>query len=435
MEPTRGKGFGVGSLALERLVLASLVALPYIVYGAIAGLGWFLLASLYQGWRAIGRLLYTQGWLWLALGLGVSVALSQAPGESALQALNFVPFFVFYGAIAITLPQFRQPWATLHNWAVALLVATVPVNLAAMAEFYLRSPGGLARWGSHPGLAWLYQQTDYGQRASAVFGHPNALANYLVIVFGLGLGLCAYYLNRPELRAKSVWICAATALALVGIYCSGSRNGLLIAGLQLLLFGGLLRPYRYIFWAGLGAIALLTASVLIWGVGGRTLPEALATASLRLSVWRLALEMIPQHPWFGTGLGTFKLLYDPADFPVAGDFLPHAHNLWLMLAAEAGIPVALGFTGIVGWVLGRGTYTLVAVPLSPNAMALLAGYLTGFGGTAAFAIFDLAFYDGRINILGWLLLGCIQAMAQLTLSAKSASPAGDQSTAQSPSPP
>ncbi|MFQ4138821.1 O-antigen ligase family protein [Nodosilinea sp. PGN35] len=257
----------------------------------------------------------------------------------------------------------------------------------------------------------------------------------MVIVFGLGLGLCAYYLNRPELRAKSFWICGATALALVGIYCSGSRNGLLIAGIQLLLFGGLLRPYRYIFWAGLGAIALLIASALIWGVGGRSLAEAFATVSLRFSVWRLALDMIPQHPWFGTGLGTFKHLYDPADFPVAGDFLPHAHNLWLMLAVEAGIPVALGFTGVVGWVLGRSTFALVAVPLPPDARALVAGYLTGFGGTTAFAIFDLAFYDGRINILGWLLLGGIQAMAHLTLSAKSASPAAGQSTAQWPSPP
>ncbi|MBD2231344.1 O-antigen ligase family protein [Phormidium tenue] len=430
MEPTRLKGAEAGSIAQERLVLGSLVALPYIVYGAIAGLVWFLLVNLFQGWRAIGRLLYTQGWLWLALGLGVSVALSQNPGESALQALNFVPFFVLYGAIAIAVPQFRQPWATLHNWAVALLGATVPVNLTALAEFYLRSPGGLARWGSHPGLAWLYEQTNYGYRASAMFGHPNALANYMVIVFGLGLGLCAYYLNRPELRAKSVWICAATALVLVGIYCSGSRNGLLIAGVQLLLFGGLLRPYRYIFWAGLGAIALLTASALIWGVGGRTLPEAFATVSLRFSVWRLALDMIPHHPWFGTGLGTFKQLYDPADFPVADDFLPHAHNLWLMLAAEAGIPVALGFTGIVGWILGQGTFALATVSLPPDAMALLAGYLTGFGGTAAFAIFDLAFYDGRINILGWLLLGCIQAMAYLTLTAKSASRAGDPGTVQ-----
>ncbi|TVQ10567.1 MAG: O-antigen ligase family protein [Leptolyngbya sp. DLM2.Bin27] len=411
MEPTRVKGLSISRLTLERLVLASLVALPYVIYLTLVTLVGFLAISLYRWPREIWQRLYRQGWLWLALGLVVGIVLSTAPGESALQGLNFVPFFVFYAAIATALPTFTQPLKTLHHWSMALLVAAVPINLAAVAEFYLRAPASLARWGSHPWLQWLYLQTNYGHRASAVFGHPNALANYMVIVFGLGLGLCAYYLNRSDLRHQGLWVCGATALALVGIYCSGSRNGLLIAGLQLLLFGGLLRPYRYIFWAGLGAIALVVASSLLWGIGGRTLGEALGTVYLRFSVWQLALDMIPQHPWFGSGLGTFKQLYDPASFPVEGDFLPHVHNLWLMLATEAGLPVALGFTAVVGWVVGSSTSALIGHPLPAHATALLAGYLTGLGGTVAFAIFDLAFYDARVNILGWLMLGAIQGMA------------------------
>jgi O-antigen ligase len=410
MEPTRVNKLRVRWLTLEQLILASLVTLPYVIYAAILTLASFLVVSLRRWYGEIWRLLYTQGWVWLALGFGIGVMRSMAPGESALQVLNFVPFFVFYAAIAIAITKFKHPLKTLHRWSLALLVTAIPINLAALAEFYLRAPDSFARWANHPWLQWLYLQTNYGHRASAIFGHPNALANYMVIVFGLGLGLCAYYLNHPELRHKGLWICAATALALVGIYCSGSRNGLLIASLQLLLFGGLLRPYRYIFWAGLGAMALVAASSLVWGIGGRTLGEAFATASLRFSVWHLALEMIPRHPWFGSGLGTFKQLYDPADFPVAGDFLPHAHNLWLMLAAEAGVPVALGFTVVVGGVVGRSTYALLRYPLPSYGTALMAGCLTGFGGTVAFALFDLAFYDARVNILGWLMLGIIQGI-------------------------
>lgn len=416
MEPTKVNQLGVRRWSLEQLILASLVTLPYVIYVAILTLASFLVVSLRRWHGEIGRLLYAQGWLWLALGLGIGVILSMAPGESALQVLNFVPFFVFYAAVAIAITKFKHPLKTIHRWSLALLVAAVPINLAAVAEFYLRAPDSLAQWANSPWLQWLYLQTNYGHRASAVFGHPNALANYMVIIFGLGLGLCAHYLSRPELRRRGLWIGAATALALVGIYCSGSRNGLLIAGLQLLLFGGVLRPYRYIFWAGLGAIALIAASSLVWGIGGRSLGEAFATVSLRFNVWQLALEMIPQHPWFGSGLGTFKQLYDPADFPVAGDFLPHAHNLWLMLAAEAGVPVALGFTAVVGGVVGRSTYALVRHPLPSYGPALMAGYLTGFGGTVAFALFDLAFYDARINILGWLMLGIIQGIGSWAVS-------------------
>ena len=418
MEPTKYEGerpsggWGNG-WPLDRLIIASLVVLPYVIYGAIAGLGWFLVVSLRRCYRPLGRLLYTQGGIWLALALMVGVGFSQSPGESALQVLNFVPFFVFYAAIAVALPQFSQPFRTLHHWALALLLTTIPVNLGAVAEFYLRSAEARSRWEGQRWIQWLYQQTDYGHRASSVFGHPNTLANFMVMVFGLGLGLCAYYLQQRDRRARGLWICGATALVLVGIFCSGSRSGLLIVGLQLLAFGGLLRPYRYMFWAGLGAIGLLALSAMIWGVGGRSLPEAFATISLRFSVWHLAIEMIPQHPWLGSGLGTFKLIYDPSQFPVPDDFLPHAHNLWLMLAAEAGIPIALGFTVVVGLVVGRSTYMLISQPLPAESMALLAGYLTGFGGTVAFAFFDLAFYDGRVNILGWLLLGSIQAMGHL----------------------
>jgi O-antigen ligase len=324
-----------------------------------------------------------------------------------------VPFFVLYAAVAVALPTLARPLGALKNWGVALLVATIPVNLAAIAEFYLRAPGSLSRWGNQSGLQWLYAQTDYGHRASAVFGHPNALANYMVIVFGVGLGLCAHYLSRPELRRQGLWICGATALVLVGIFCSGSRSGLLIAGLQLLLFGGLLRPYRYIFWAGLGAIGLITVSALIWGIGGRSLGEAFATVFLRFSIWHIAFDMIPQHFWFGSGLGTFKQLYNPADFPVADDYLPHAHNLWLMLAVEAGVPMSIGFTAVVGWVVGHSTHALLRHSLTTDSTALLAGYFTGFGGTVVFSIFDLAFYDARVNILGWLILGIIQGMGGL----------------------
>jgi O-antigen ligase len=413
MKSTEGGSSGGQGVRLEQLVFGSLVALPYLVYGAIAGLVWMLVISLRRWGRAIGSLLQRQGWGWLTLWLLLGVAFSQNPGESALQITNFVPFFVFYGAIAVALPHIERPVTTLHHWALALLLGSLPVNMGAIAEFYLRAPATLSRWGDHPWLQWLYTQHNYGHRASSIFGHPNALANYMVIVFGLGLGLCAFYLSQPTAHSKRLWVCGATALALVGIFCSGSRNGLLIAGLQLLLFGGLLRPYRYIFWAGLGAIALMFLSALVWGVGGRSLGEAFGTIALRFHVWQLALDMIPLHPWFGTGLGTFKDLYDPTDFP-ASDFLPHAHSLWLMLAAEAGIPAALGLTAIVGWVVGRSTYNLVEYPPDPPTTALLAGYLTGFGGTTAFAIFDVAFYDGRINILGWLILGVIQAITQLT---------------------
>jgi hypothetical protein len=58
----------------------------------------------------------------------------------------------------------------------------------------------------------------------------------------------------------------------------------------------------------------------------------------------------------------------------------------------------------------RGTLNLLqgqGQNLGPD-QALATGYWLGFIGTALFAIFDLPFYDARVNVLGWLLLAVIQ---------------------------
>ena len=388
--------------------------LPYVSYLALLGLVGVLIWSLAKYHQPIGRLLYQQGWLWLTLGFGLNVLTSYSPGESALQCLNLIPFFVLYAAIVVLLPEFKSPFATLHQWALGLVLATIPISLRAMVEFYLKAPTNVARWADIAWLNWLYSRPDFGHRADSVFGHPNVLANYLVLVFGLGLGLTMFYLRKPQKSPAAAWVYSAVLLMVGGIFCSGSRNGLLVIGLQLILFVGLLRPSRKLLWAGLGLLGAVALGILVWGIGGRSLTDALATASLRLQVWQLALDMIPQHPWLGIGLGTFKQLYDPAQFPVEGDFLPHPHNLWLMLVTETGFPLAIGFTTVVGWVVGRGVYHLLRLSFKPWQYALLASYVIAFSGTTGFAFFDIAFYDARVNILGWLTLAVIQTIPKLS---------------------
>ena len=389
--------------------------LPYASYVALIGMVGVLIWALVKHPRPIGRLLVRQGWLWLTLGFVLNVLISYSPAESALQTLNFIPFFGLYGAISVLIPRFKNPFISLHIWSLGLVLATIPISLRAMVEFYLKAPVNLARWADVPWLQWLYSQPDFGHRADSVFGHPNVLANYLVIILGLGLGLGLYYLRRQSQTTLACGVYGAVLLMVGGIFCSGSRNGLLVVGLQLILFVLLLRPNRKLIFPGVALLGGMAASILVWGVGGRSLPEAVATASLRLQVWQLALEMIPQHPWLGTGLGTFKQLYDPTQFPVEGDFLPHAHNLWLTLATEAGIPLGIAFTAVVGWVIGRGVFNLFEGPFSLAQRALLGGYIIAFAGTTGFAFFDVAFYDARINVLGWLLLGSIQAIPSLAL--------------------
>ncbi|NJL48159.1 MAG: hypothetical protein HC929_12600, partial [Leptolyngbyaceae cyanobacterium SM2_5_2] len=173
MEPTKlSQRLRPGRLSLDHLILGSLLVLPYASYIGLAGLAVFLMAGLRRWGTTIWQLLYRQGWVLLTLGIGISVLTSQNRAESALQSLNFWPFFVFYGAVATAIGQFKAPLSVLHRWALGLLLATIPISLRAITEFYLKAPTSVARWVAHPWFGWLYLQPDYGFRADSVFGHP-----------------------------------------------------------------------------------------------------------------------------------------------------------------------------------------------------------------------------------------------------------------------
>jgi len=76
---------------------------------------------------------------------------------------------------------------------------------------------------------------------------------------------------------------------------------------------------------------------------------------IRLALWQGGLEMVREQPLTGIGLGTFKeriLKYAPPGFDA--QFL--AHNTYLEMAAEAGIPALLAFVGlfVFSWInMGR----------------------------------------------------------------------------------
>jgi O-antigen ligase len=74
----------------------------------------------------------------------------------------------------------------------------------------------------------------------------------------------------------------------------------------------------------------------------------------RLSIYRSTLRMIADHPWFGTGLGTFALAfpaYRSDDVSMYG-VIDRAHSTLLELASEAGLPLAS--IVVIGWMIAFG---------------------------------------------------------------------------------
>jgi O-antigen ligase len=149
-------------------------------------------------------------------------------------------------------------------------------------------------------------------------------------------------------------------LCLAAMFMTGSRAGVVLSLMGLVLAFTLYfrrdLPARSGIVAALaagGAVALILLQIMGAGVSGRFDIQGLADEG-RLATWRATLRMIADHPWFGTGQGTFVWSY-PAyrspDISMWGVW-DRAHDTLLEIAADLGLPLA-GLV-VVAWMVALG---------------------------------------------------------------------------------
>ncbi len=78
----------------------------------------------------------------------------------------------------------------------------------------------------------------------------------------------------------------------------------------------------------------------------------------RDEVWAIALDLIPNHPLLGHGLGMSKTLIEENAMMLRVHQGAHFHNSYLTILVEAGIPALVGFLHVVMSGLSRGLKTL-----------------------------------------------------------------------------
>ena len=401
------------------ILLGCLGLLPY-TYLMFAGVLGFLGLCFWQAYhhpKALLGLLYRQGFLVIGGLLIASSSLAVNTGEAYLQLAHFLPFFWVWAAVVLYLQAVPNPWQQLCRWAIVLVFATIPLNFVGIVEFVLKHHFPEQMLTTFPGLSWFYIGDINHPRTFSLFDYPNTLANYLVMILGLNIGLL-FLKPRTGLvgtlpRCFGGLLYANVPLILACLYCSGSRNGYLVAAFLLLVSLFCVRTQRWVRSLGLAGLALIAVTTARFGIGGRTLSWAWVTDDPRVYVWRLALQLTKERPILGHGLGNYKLLYD-GEVP-GYDFIAHTHNLWLMLGAEAGIPVAIALTALVGLICYRATKALMLLRDKPGHYAVLLAFYLCFMSSVMFSLLDVTLFEVRVNLLGWLSLAVLYCSPELNL--------------------
>lgn len=428
------------SPALNRsrwIFLLGLASLPYLFYGSMLAI-FGVLVNLIRIFKRPCLDPLTTGCVTFIAGLLLlSSIVAYDRGEAFLQLANFLPYLLLFSF----LPALLRSVQTLERLAIALLIAAIPINLIAIVEYGLKSPVLPTSWQNWSWIEALRAAPHKG-RAMVMFDHPNTLASYLVIVLGLGLGLAIAHRRSPASSPPppspppsstsssltpppslssapfktvpylSVFLLPATFLNLLGLFCTGSRNGLAIALSQVVVYVWIARPGRKV----IGAIALilmaLATGTLALGLGVRPLAIANVTDDPRLGIWKIALDLIQARPWLGWGLGNYKFLYPPRLIDPTYQEVFHPHNIWLLLGAEAGILVMVALTVMVAFICFRAVRDGVLNGFR-KGKAIALGYLLAFWGCVGFGLLDVTFYDVRVNALNWTILAALYGIPYL----------------------
>ncbi len=146
-------------------------------------------------------------------------------------------------------------------------------------------------------------------------------------------------------------VCYAAMFA--ATLASGSRAGVLLVSIEFLVFLILMVARRR---APLKSLAAVVAVVLLLMAGAALVAGTEKIASrfeernpfaLRQNLLDATLKMIPMHPWFGSGMGTWPVVFPRFATFDSNVYVNEAHNDWAQWTAEAGIPFTLLLAALV----------------------------------------------------------------------------------------
>lgn len=234
------------------------------------------------------------------------------------------------------------------------------------------------------------------------FPNKNHAATILLMALACGAGIlasdwdrAAAFLNErrtDEFVGRTGVVMSLLAVTLLGLVACRSRAAVAIFSILLALGGGATasnqefsKPLRHLALAVMAVVLVgITAALATQGAALLGQFPAVKENSfvLRLAMAHDAIRMIGQFPIFGVGLGNYRaaspLFHDSR---LGAFFVDHVHCDPLELAAEAGIPAALGFYSLIILTIarsGRKPFESLAPALGMAACAAVLHQLVDF---------------------------------------------------------
>jgi len=284
-----------------------------------------------------------------------------------------VEVFTFIGRPVPWWPLSLDPSATLASFlsvlpAAAIFLAVLSTDVRDRRMMTLGLVGfaavtvvlGLAQLAQGPGSPLRFYAITNFDSSVGFFANRNHYAALLCAVLPLALAWTIHSagLSGVEGRMRALLFGSVSVLILFGAALSLSRAGILLAtfalgsSILLLDFGAARESRRSVIrlMMVIGAIAVvMIANYALSGLLSRFASSGID--DFRLLIWSITREAISSVFPFGGGFGTFQPLYLAFDRPdaLSESFVNRAHNDWLELVLEAGLPAVFLMIAFLAW--------------------------------------------------------------------------------------
>ena len=298
-----------------------------------------------------------------------------------------------------------------------LLSGTVPVIASCLFHLFFEFHGPFEVLDGL--IVWFHKPLEITGGVSGLFSNRNYAGFWLSV----NLPFAFYFLKRNlKCKIRILPILLISFLMMYLIIYTNSKNALLGMISTLIVFLGI--KFIFIFFVIIILLIILFTFEPIININiTEYIPEVfLRIRNLnffintpRIVLFRSAIVYILQRPFLGWGSGTFAFIFLAKENMWNPPFIfykfQHTHNLFLEMAFNFGIPVAIILTAIALFIFFKALKTLLSNEPKDEFYILDKAWISS--GIVIFLIHlsDLPFYDGRISMLNCILFSTLRSIS------------------------
>ena len=318
-------------------------------------------------------------------------------GSGSLESALVYVCFIF-GYFLVKMMFRSEKYVRRALFAVALTSAIVSV--IGIFEYFIGSPSAI--WQD----ATLF--SDIRGRVVSTFGNPNVLGEFLIFAIPISLSLFAASKIVNE-KIMSLAIAALSVFCLVLTWSRGAWIGLIISGVFSLLYIGH-------SWLAAGTLAVPVAVTGVMYLSSTVLSRLTSitnfsdsSTSYRIGIWKSTVSMLKDTFFYGIGVGSGAFESVFPYYALAGiTRAEHAHSLYLQIMTETGVFTLIIFLVLAFFIVQKSLSFIKTATVKKNKHYAI-GLLTGIVAFLIMGLTDHVFYNYRICLLFWLIVGLSSA--------------------------